>query len=83
MGHSLDVRVLDRAGEPVKRAEVEIRIEGIWKGGTLSAFTDAEGHAAFETAHDYEDYRKLWISVRGQRFGPYRIGEGAYTVRLS
>jgi len=82
MGHFLDVQVLDEDGDPVRGADVEILIKGIWKGGTLNEFTDEDGHAEFETAADYEDSRELWITVRKQRFGPFEIGGGAYTVRL-
>ena len=83
MGQQLNVFVLDRDGKPVKATGVTIDIEGIfWKGGTLDERTDNSGHARFQTAEDYEDYRKLKIRVRGQSFGPYRIGDGAYTVQL-
>ncbi len=40
------------------------------------------GSAEFETAADHENPRELSIRVRGQSFGPYRIGGGAYTVPL-
>ena len=66
-------------GEPVKSTEVAMLIKGIWKGGSLSEYTDSDGHAQFETAADYEDSRELWITARGQRFGPFEIGGGAYT----
>jgi hypothetical protein len=82
MGHHLDVYVTDERGSPVKGAEVEIIIEGIWKGGSLRSFTGRDGHAGFQTASDYESSRKLKIRVRGRYFGPYRIGGGAYTVEL-
>lgn len=82
MGHSLAVQVLDKGGDPLKGAQVEIVIDGIFTGGALRSFTDRNGQAEFETAGAYESYRKLTISVRGQRFGPYHIEGGAYTIRL-
>jgi len=82
MSHNLDVYVVDRDGDPVTGTRVEIIIDGFWKGGSIKEFTDDEGHAEFETADDYEDYRKLKIFVRGQSFGPFKIGGGAYTVEL-
>jgi hypothetical protein len=82
MGHSLDVYVTDAKDAPVRGAEVEVIIEGIWKGGSIRSYTDRDGHAEFETADDYESSRKLKIRVRGRSFGPYRIGGGAYTVQL-
>jgi len=82
MGHALDVQVLDEDGRPVKGAKVVVDIEGIWKGGTLEEYTDDDGHAEFMTATDYESSRELTIRVRGQSFGPYDIGGGAYTVQL-
>ena len=83
MSHSLSVEVLDSEGEPVECVEVKVHIHGLWKGGDLeSAFTDSDGHAEFETAADYEDSRELDIHVRGESFGPYSIGGGAYTVTL-
>jgi hypothetical protein len=66
----------------VDGTEIEILIEGVWKGGTLSEFTGEDGHAEFETAADYEDSRELWITVRDQRFGPYDISEEEHTVQL-
>lgn len=82
MSHNLDVYVLDSDGDPVSGAEVEVLIEGIWKGGSLTEYTDSDGHAEFETAADYEDSRELTIYVRGQSFGPYYISGGAYTVTI-
>ena len=82
MGHQLDVYVLDSDGDPVAGTLVEIDIAGIWKGGTLEEYTDDEGHAEFDTAADYEPSRELHIKVRGERFGPYEIEGGAYTVQL-
>ena len=82
MGHSPDVQVLDRDGDPMESIKVKIIIDGILKGGSLEKFTDSDGHAEFETAGDYESYRELNIYVRGQSFGPYDIGGGAYTVQL-
>ena len=82
MPHNLTVEVLDSKGNPKQHVEVEIIIEGFWKGGSIEAFTDDSGHAEFETADDYESSRKLHIRVRGQSFGPYRIGSGSYTVQL-
>ena len=82
MSHTLSVQVLDADGDAVPGAKVEIQIEGIWTGGTLSEYSDSSGHAEFETAADYESHRRLSIEVQGQRFGPYRIGGGAYTVQL-
>ena len=82
MSHSLDVYVRDDDGRPVEGVEVKIIIDGIFSGGSLEAYTDDDGHAEFETADDYEDSRQLSIYVRGQDFGPYYIGGGAYTVQL-
>lgn len=82
MGHNLDVQVLDSEGEPVSGTEVEVFIVGIWKGGSLYEYTDDDGHAEFETAADYEDTRELYITAHGQRFGPYEISGGSYTVQL-
>lgn len=82
MGHQLDVYVVDDDGDPVDGVQVTIVINGFWKGGSLEEFTDADGHAEFETADDYDDWRKLRIKVRGQSFGPYSIDGGAYTVQL-
>ena len=82
MSHQLDVQVLDEDGDPVVGARVKIDIAGLWSGGTLEERTDEDGHASFETAGDYESYRKLRIHVRGQSFGPYDIDEGAFTVQL-
>jgi hypothetical protein len=82
MGQSVDVQVLDSEGDPVAGAHVKIDIEGIWKGGTLEAYTDEDGHAEFETAEDYEDDREVMVYVRGESFGPYDLGEGAFTVTL-
>ena len=62
---------------------MRIIIDGILSGGALEeAFTGENGHAEFETADDYEDYRKSNIYVRDQSFGPYDIGGGSYTVQL-
>lgn len=82
MGHSLDVQVLDRDGDPMEGVRVKIIIDGILSGGSLEEFADREGHAEFETAGDYESYRELNIYVQGQSFGPYTISGGAYTVQL-
>ena len=49
MGQRVDVYVLDRDGDPVLGTTVTIDIKGIWKGGTLEADTDEDGHAEFET----------------------------------
>ncbi len=82
MGHYLNVKALDKKGNPLKGTKVKIDIAGIFKGGTIEKYTDSNGHAEFETAENYESYRKLNIYVRGQSFGPYEISGGAYTVRL-
>ncbi len=82
MPHNLTVEVLDSNGDPKGGVKVKILIAGIFKGGSIEAFTDHSGHAEFETADDYESYRKLDIYVRGQSFGPYKIGGGSYTVQL-
>jgi hypothetical protein len=82
MSHNLDVQVLDSDGSPVSGAQVEILIHGFLKGGRLSEYTDSDGHAAFETEADYRDSYELTIYVRGQSFGRYSIGTGAYTVTL-
>ena len=52
MSHRLDVPVLTSNGDPVKGVQVEVVIEGIWKGGSIRERTDHSGHAAFETAAD-------------------------------
>lgn len=83
MSNNLDVFVTDSDGSPVEGAKVRIIIEGLFSGGSLEEFTDDEGHAEFETGGDYEDSRELTIYVRGESFGPYEIGGGAYTVELS
>ena len=82
MPHNLTVQVLDSDGDPKQGVSVKIIIDGILSGGSLEAFTDDDGHAEFETAGDYESYRKLNIYVRGQSFGPYHIDGGSYTVQL-
>jgi hypothetical protein len=82
MGLNVDIYVLDNNDDPVIGASVKIDIEGIWKGGTLEAFTDDDGHAEFETAEDYESGREVMIYVRGESFGPYDLTEGAFTVTL-
>ncbi len=82
MGQSVDVQVLDCDGNPVTGRKVKIDIAGIWKGGTLEEFTDDEGHAAFETAADYEDGREVRIYVGDQSFGPYDLSDDAFTVTL-
>jgi hypothetical protein len=82
MSHNLDVQVLDNEGDPVSGRKVTIFIDGILTGGSLESFTDDDGHAEFETAGDYPDYRELNIYVRGESFGPYQIGGGSYTVQL-
>ena len=82
MPHNLTVQVLDSDGNPKEGVGVKIRIDGIFSGGSLEAFTDEDGHAEFVTGGDYELSRELNISVRGQSFGPYDIGGGSYTVQL-
>ena len=82
MSHHLSVEVLESDGDPVEGVKVKIIIDGIWKGGSMESRTDDTGHAEFATAQDYEDYRELNIYVRGQRFGPFHIGGGSYTVTL-
>jgi hypothetical protein len=82
MGHALDVYVTDCKGNPLKGAKVRVVIGGFLKGGSLAEFTDDDGHAAFKTAADYEDSRKLVIHVGGESFGPYRISGGAYSVQI-
>ena len=82
MSHRLTVHALDNDGRPLRRVAVKIFIEGFWKGGDLREDTDGDGHAHFETADDYESSRDIYITVRGQRFGPYDIGGGSYTVQL-
>jgi hypothetical protein len=82
MSHHLDVYVVDSDHDPVSGTRVEVLIEGFWKGGSIRSFTDDGGHAEFDTADDYESYRKVRIHVRGQWFGPYEIGGGDYTVQV-
>jgi hypothetical protein len=87
MSHFLTVEVLDSDGDPIENAPVKIRIKegGLlgFTGGWLGPErTDETGHAEFETSQDYDDDHKLTIHVRGQEFGPYRIGRGSYTVTL-
>jgi len=82
MSHSLNVQVLGNDGDPVEGVKVKIVIDGVFSGGSLEEFTDSDGHAEFETAGDFESYRKLNIYVRGQSFGPYNIDDDTYTVQL-
>ena len=83
MGHNLTVEVLDSDGDPVCGTTVLVYVDGIMTGGLLNEeFTDDSGHAEFETGGDYEGWREIVIRVRGQRFGPFRIDGGAYTVQL-
>ena len=82
MGQRVDVYVLDRDGDPVSGTTVTIDIKGIWKGGTLEADTDEDGHAEFETSADYEDGRQVKIYVRDESFGPYDLSDGSFTVTL-
>jgi len=82
MPHQLDTDMLDSDGDPGAGTEVTVDIEGVWNGGTLDAYSDDEGHAGFETTTDDENPRELSMRVRGQSFGPYRIGGGAYTGPL-
>ena len=82
MSNSLDVQVLDSDGDPMSGVEVTIAIDGWVSGGTINEYTDDDGHAEFETTQDYEDFQDFWIRVRGQTFGPYDIGGGAFTVQL-
>ena len=58
MGHQLNVYVLDSDGDPVAGTEARIYIDGTWKGGTLDAHTDNDGHPKIETAADHEDSRE-------------------------
>lgn len=82
MGHQLNVYVLDSDGDPVAGTEARIYIDGIWKGGTLDAHTDNDGHPKIETAADHEDSREPSSRVHRQSFGPYRIGGEPKTVQL-
>lgn len=82
MSHNLTVQVLDSDGDPVSGEDVMISIEGVLSGGYLEETTDSDGIAEFETAQDYEDSRELSIIVQNQRFGPYEIEGGSYTVTL-
>ena len=82
MGHSLDVHVLAENGDPVTHTRVHVFIEGFWKGGSIDEYTDDDGHAEFETAEDYEASRKLYITVRSQRYCPYSIRDGRWTIQL-
>ena len=83
MGNSIDVQVLYSDGSPIRGAKVEIFIDaGLLSGGRLEEYADDDGHAEFETGEDYPDYQEFTILVRGQSFGPYEIGGGAYTVQL-
>ena len=85
-GYDVDVLVLDGDGDPVSGTEVTIYLhEGnaladLWKGGTLDAYTDDNGHAEFETA---TDHRYITIRCRGQEFGPYDLDDGyGFTINL-
>jgi hypothetical protein len=54
MGISFDVQVLDSDDEPVAGVEVTALFPSFPMGGvTLEEYTDAEGHASFETAGDH------------------------------
>jgi len=78
----IDIFVLDEHSLPVDGKEVTISIDGIWQGGTLRGRTDDDGHVTFETSADYESSRPFSIKVDGQWFGPYRVGDGRFTVQL-
>lgn len=82
MSNYFDVQVLNSEGDPVEGAGVDVLVRGLVTGGEMSEYTDTDGHAEFETAGDYEDSREIVITVRGQRFGPFEIGGGAFTVTL-
>ncbi|MBK8640505.1 MAG: hypothetical protein IPN92_20290 [Chromatiaceae bacterium] len=82
MPHQLDPDMLVSDGDPGAGTEVTVDLKGVRTRGTLDAYSDEEGHAGFETAADDENPRELSIRGRGQSFGPYRIGGGAYTVPL-
>lgn len=85
MSHYLSVEVLDSDGDPVKHAKVSVWLEsnlGLRGGRLEPAFTDDSGHAEFETAQDYDDSHELYIRVKDQRFGPFEISGGSYTVQL-
>jgi len=83
-GRRSDVFVIDDDDDrPVDGKQVIVNIDEIWKGGTLRCRTDDTGHAIFETAADYESSRGFNIKVDRQRFGPYRVGDIRFTVRLS
>lgn len=83
MPHQLSIQVLNWKGEPEEGVLVQVSIDGWFGGGDLeSSITDDDGHAFFETADDYEASRKVNISARGQYFGPFEIGGGAYTINV-
>jgi len=82
MSHNLTVEVLDSDGDPVSGEDVMIAISGVISGGTMEETTDSDGIAEFEAAQDYEDTRELHIIVQNQKFGPYEIEGGSYTVTL-
>lgn len=82
MSHRLAVFVVDSDKRPVAGTEVMIDIQGVFSGGRLTQQTNRDGHAEFETSGDYPSYRKLTIHVRDQRFGPYGISGGSYTIQL-
>jgi hypothetical protein len=83
MDRRLSVDVLDGDGNPVAGTRVTLDIHGIWQDGVLEACTDDAGRAAFKTSAYCGNDRAVTIYVRGERFGPYRIGEERYTVQLS
>lgn len=82
MSMELNVYVVDSDGDPVANTQVTVFITGLLKGGDVSEHTDDDGHALIETTNDYEDSREIYIHVRGDVFGPYEIGQGAFTVQV-
>jgi hypothetical protein len=81
MSHSLDVYVRSSDGNPMIGVGVEVTINGIECGGSLHECTDDKGHAHFETASGFVDYRELTY-VGDRWFGPFQFSGGCYTIRL-
>jgi len=82
MGHQLEVCVLDRDGSPAAGVPVTLVIGGLLQHAQLEGVTGRYGCAFFETARTYEHSSPVLINVDGQRFGPYSIDQGRWTVRV-
>ena len=83
MSNNVTIEVLDRDGRPVRGTNVQIFVSGILSGGIIDERTDSSGHAEFTTTGDYESSRRFTVTVKNQRFGPFKMGGGAFTVTLA